>query len=255
MDMGIGPIEIPNNRILNPMFTEELRSWSHSGDVTVTEWPMPLPSGAEDLFGHCVALGPGGELSQLLGFMPTQSDLWFGIQADDATPVDLTVTVKYTDRDMNVTETFQTKTRADFETMDGVLSAFSRIEVPLEDDTCIFYFTVANNAPVGDGIAPVYVGVFSLQVEYPEYGQVIDPRAMWMAFFARQLAEATPLPTESGSFWSLPYMNAMSPEGEILAAQIFALDRKLARLTKRLGLQDRKPGKPTHRKGEGRGSK
>jgi hypothetical protein len=73
--MGVGPIEIPSNQILNPMFTEELRRCSHSGDVTVTNWPTPPPGGAEELFRRCVVLGPGGELGQLLGFTPTQSDL------------------------------------------------------------------------------------------------------------------------------------------------------------------------------------
>jgi hypothetical protein len=43
-------------------------------------------------------------------------------------------------------------------------------------------------------------------------------------------------------------MKAMSTEGRMLAAQIFALDRKFARLTKKLGLQDEAPGKAKPKK-------
>jgi hypothetical protein len=245
--MSNGFYELPNNRILNPKFTEGLRNWSHSGDVTVRDWPTPVPPEFASFIdaGRCVALGPGGELGQLLGFMPTQHDLWFGIQADEATPVDLTVTVKYTDRDMNVTETIQTKTESDF---DHLLGAFNRIEVPLERDTYICHFNVVNNASEGQGIAPVYLGVFYLQVEYPEYANIIDPRFLWLAMsFWRYFAENPP-PEEPRMFRPPPPMNAMLPEGKMLAAQIFELERKLARLTKRLGLQEEVPGKSTHPK-------
>lgn len=238
--MSNGFYELPNNQILNPKFTEGLRNWSHSGDVTVRGWPTPIPPEFAPFIdaGQCVALGPGGELGQLLGFMPTQHDLYFGIQADDATPVDLTVTVKYTDWDMNVTETSQTKTRSDF---DHLVGAFNRIEVPLERDTYICHFNVVNNAQE----AEVYLGVFYLQVEYPEYANIIDPRFLWLVFsFWRYFAENPP-PEEPRMFRPLPPMNAMSPEGKMLAAQIFALERKLARLTKRLGLQEEVPSKST----------
>ena len=244
--------EVPGNQILNPLFLdlpeprrptaepEPLRCWSHSGDVTVRDWPTPIPIAIN--FGQCVALGPGGELGQLLGFMPTQHDLWFAIQADDATTVDLTVTVKYTDRDMNVREIIQTKTRSD---LDHLLDAFYRIEVPLERDTMICHFNVVNNAPEGEGIAPVYVGVFVLRVVYPEYFNIIDPRFLWLALtFWRYFAENPP-PEEPRMFSPPPPMKAISPEGRMLPAQIFALDRKLARLIEQLGLQEEVPSKST----------
>lgn len=249
--MSNGFLELPGNQILNPTFMEGetgLRNWSHSGDVTVRDWPTPVPSELAPFVdtGRCVALGPGCELGQLLGFMPTQHDLYFCIQADDATPIELTVTVKYTDRDMNVREVSQIKTRSDFQ---NILGAFNRIEVPLEGDTCIYYFNLINNALEGEGIAPVYLGVFYLKVEYPEYWHTFDPRAFWLMMFYMRIFAENPLPEEPRIFRPLsPSMNAMSPEGRMLAAQIFTLERKLARLIKLLGLNEEVPVKPTPQK-------
>lgn len=247
--MSNGFYELPNNQILNPKFLDGLRNWPHSGAVTVSEWPTLLPPEFRDFFdaGQCVALGPGGELGQLLGFMPTQHDLWLAIQADDNTPVNLTVTVKYTDRDLNIRETSQTKTRSDF---DHRLGEFNRIEVPLERDTYICHFNVVNNASEGE---PVYLGMFYLQVEYPEYANIIDPRTWWLiSNFWRFFAENPP-PEEPRMFQAPPPMNVMSPEVKMLAAQIFALERKLARLTKRLGLEEELPGKPASQKKTSKG--
>jgi hypothetical protein len=160
--------------------------------VTVTDWPTPLPGEFAEFFdfdaGKCVALGAGGELGQLLGFMPTQHDLYFVFQTDEDTPVDLTVTVKYTDRDMNVRETSHTMTESDF---DRRLGAFKRFEIPLERDTFICYLNVVNNAPEGEGIPPVYVGLFYLEVTYPEYANIIDPRFWWWVVSLTQYLRKT----------------------------------------------------------------
>lgn len=251
---------IPYNQIFNPEFIPEeeggdpLKDWSHSGDVTVVDRPTPLQPPFDYLCGRkCVALGPGGEIGQLLGYFPAEHDLHFCIH-DDETPVDLTVTIKYTEigtnnRSINIREETHNRSSSDLVEPSEVLGidvpGYKIVDIPLEDDTYILNFTVANDAPEGEGIAPLYLGPFVIQIEFPSHFNWIDPRWTWWLYNNRLDIEVNSM--EPHGFWTPPSKRAMSPYEKMLTAQVYDLDRKLVRLTKRLGAEKERSKKPTPR--------